>query len=1211
MANVVEILIKARDGASKPLGEAAAAVKFVGSEARAGVKPLREYREELKQHARQLEEVVRSSGKTTSEYKVAVEELANVKRELKGVNDELKNQTTGWDKFGGTLQSIGTGLTVGITAPLTILGTTGVRSAQQLEVFQGTLVTLIGDADRAHKVFEDLYEFDTSTTFSWPSLSKATTLLSAFNVEAEDLIPTLGRLGDISSAINMDIAELAEIYGKAKVQGRLFMEDINQLTGRGIPIIQELARQFGVTEDQVRGLVSEGKVGFANIEQAFVDMTSEGGRFFGMMAAQTETSAGGVMALRKEFEQVTDRIGQALLPMIDALVDRARQLIDWFVNLDDSTQNLIINIGLVAAALGPLLGLAGSLIIQIPKLVAGFKALRGVLTFFTGPVGILIGVATGIAAVVAALSGPKGSLEESVQKASDALASGDANSLASALDDVAAKLAPDDPLRTRLTELQAELRTTGETAEEAMKKANALLVAAQTNPLKLELQALQESVAKREQILAGVTSEGPARQARIAELETIGNRMLDAGEIVPQNLIDELFQLRAAADGLGMSSVEIARQTARVADDKRRIEELQARIAQLENPTPTTTTTNNGNKNTNGNGTPPPAKVSDVQQRVKALRAELEVLQREVELGLADTATLAERRFSAVDSAVRDLIRLGASGDLIDALLGERSEFEEQVRERAKRIAPIIRAELLDAQLHSEQETTEQLARDARVSATVAQQQLESEHLAAAARAPLIRAEAWDNAWFNERQELEDLAIRAHNEARVAQQEQESEALAAAARAPLIRAEDWDTAWFAEMEETERLQAELAAQRVVRENQRQAAIRAIMANYNGPLDGSVYSQNRNYLNAELDRELNRFRSADLTTTNEDRRVRDERRAAIQSELDEAARQAAATLATQLLLSFGQSERWSAPGALTAYTRQARLQSGLPIKADLGGDDKLSDPLRGYKTELRRRGAGTREDATGAKRVVDERTQEQILAAEISARQAVIDQLTTMASDKSPLANFGAQLLNAATQKVPAFGAALDGFVQAGPIGAIVGALSELLFTSKPMVEAFELINEALAPLGDLLGHIIAPAVKLFGFLIRAVVDALVGVYNMLLGWLFGYVIREDPDKDDEKPSPIHSNRPPSAASESFSGTGPGVQYAVATPLLEAAQINLTASTTSLTAAATFASASKAFGDWVTRLAEDGVRVVLEQRSSSPATTATTSAAYLR
>jgi len=46
------------------------------------------------------------------------------------------------------------------------------------------------------------------------------------------------------------------------VQGRLFGEDINQLTGRGIPVIQELAKQFGVSESEVKKLVEQGKVGF-------------------------------------------------------------------------------------------------------------------------------------------------------------------------------------------------------------------------------------------------------------------------------------------------------------------------------------------------------------------------------------------------------------------------------------------------------------------------------------------------------------------------------------------------------------------------------------------------------------------------------------------------------------------------------------------------------------------------------------------------------------------------------------------------------------------------------------------------------------------------------------------------------------------------------------------------------------------------------------
>lgn len=236
-------------------------------------------------------------------------------------------------------------------------------------------------------------------------------------------------------------------------------------------------------------------------------------------------------------------------------------------------------------------------------------------------------------------------------------------------------------------------------------------------------------------------------------------------------------------------------------------EAINARVNAVRNP----------NKN-DGDGDGQPGKVSDVQKRVKSLREELAALQREVDLGLADAETLAERQFDAVDSAVRDLIRLGASGDVLDALLGDRAGFDRQVRERAARIAPLIRAELFDAQLRAEQEANEQLARSAHASAIVAQQKAESDRLAAVARAPLIRADQWDNAWFAEREEIENLAVRAHNDARVAQTKKESEDLAARARAPLIRAEQWDLAWFAEMDELDQLQTDIAAARVMREN---------------------------------------------------------------------------------------------------------------------------------------------------------------------------------------------------------------------------------------------------------------------------------------------------------------------------------------------------------------------------------------------------------
>lgn len=190
-----------------------------------------------------------------------------------------------------------TGL-VGKIAPLAagIAGTAaafkGLSDAADFEQTEIAFTTLLGSADAAKKVIGDVAQFAAETPFEMPQLAGAARSLAAFGTSADDIVPTLRRIGDISSGIGAPIDEIAELYGKAQVQGRLFGEDINQLTGRGIPIIGELAKQFDVSEAKVKGLVSAGKVGFPELQKAFENMTNEGGKFAGLMAAQSQSLSG-------------------------------------------------------------------------------------------------------------------------------------------------------------------------------------------------------------------------------------------------------------------------------------------------------------------------------------------------------------------------------------------------------------------------------------------------------------------------------------------------------------------------------------------------------------------------------------------------------------------------------------------------------------------------------------------------------------------------------------------------------------------------------------------------------------------------------------------------------------------------------------------------------------------------------------------------------
>ena len=213
----------------------------------------------------------------------------------------------------------------------------GIVLAAGLEQAEVAFTTLLGSGEAASKMMQDLQTFAASTPFQFTELADGAKMLAAFNVETEDIIPTMQRLGDVSAGIGAPIGEIAEIYGKAKVQGRLFMEDINQLTGRGIPVIQELAKQFGVTDDAVRELVSSGQVNFSHLEEAFISLTSEGGKFEGMMEAQSQTLDGLWSTAKDNVLMSLAAVGDALIEAFD-LKDK---LADFIAGLEPLKNSII------------------------------------------------------------------------------------------------------------------------------------------------------------------------------------------------------------------------------------------------------------------------------------------------------------------------------------------------------------------------------------------------------------------------------------------------------------------------------------------------------------------------------------------------------------------------------------------------------------------------------------------------------------------------------------------------------------------------------------------------------------------------------------------------------------------------------------------------------------------------------------------------------
>lgn len=193
----------------------------------------------------------------------------------------------------------------------------GIKLAADAEQAEIAFTTMLGSADLAKKTLAGLVKFAAETPFELPEIRSAGRSLLAFGVEAKDLIPTLTAIGDVSAGISAPINEIAEVYGKARVQGRLFAEDINQLTGRGIPVIGQLAKQFGVAEEGVRKLVETGQVRFKHLEKAFIALTTGGGKFAGLMAAQSQSLTGLWSTFKDDFKAVLTEVGDSFIQAFD------------------------------------------------------------------------------------------------------------------------------------------------------------------------------------------------------------------------------------------------------------------------------------------------------------------------------------------------------------------------------------------------------------------------------------------------------------------------------------------------------------------------------------------------------------------------------------------------------------------------------------------------------------------------------------------------------------------------------------------------------------------------------------------------------------------------------------------------------------------------------------------------------------------------------
>ena len=232
----------------------------------------------------------------------------------------LKNAESGFSKFANASKIAFAAVAVGISA----VGFSAIKLAGDFEQTTVAFTTMLGSAEEAKKFLEELADFAKKTPFTLQGVEKSARQLLAVGFEAADVLPVLRDVGNVAAGLGLGEPGLERLIlnlGQVQSQGKLTGRELRDFAVAGIPLLDELSKELGITTAAVSDLVSKGEIDTATVLKSFKNMASEGGRFANLMEEQAKTVQGRFSNLKDTLTLVGREIGMGLLPIVGELAN--------------------------------------------------------------------------------------------------------------------------------------------------------------------------------------------------------------------------------------------------------------------------------------------------------------------------------------------------------------------------------------------------------------------------------------------------------------------------------------------------------------------------------------------------------------------------------------------------------------------------------------------------------------------------------------------------------------------------------------------------------------------------------------------------------------------------------------------------------------------------------------------------------------------------
>lgn len=314
-----------------------------------------------------------------------------------------------------------------------------VFGAQTLAQFTRQIVNVRGEMQMLESSFEvllrgkgvkpfldDIKAFAVESPLSLTGVSQAAQTLLGFNVAAEETIPIIKQIGDISMGNEERFKSLTLAFAQMSSTGKLMGQDLNQMINAGFNPLQEISAKTGKSISDLKKDMEKGAVSSDMVAQAFKSATAEGGKFYGMTQKQAEGIKGLQAQIEGAAQEMFNDLGKMSEGFITGTYKATKSLIENYDKIGRALGTIITTYGAYRAAIIAITiaenGWTIAQIAQYKWLVLVEKAQKLLnATMLKNPYVALTVAAVGLASILVALKDRTTDAEKAQKKINEAL----------------------------------------------------------------------------------------------------------------------------------------------------------------------------------------------------------------------------------------------------------------------------------------------------------------------------------------------------------------------------------------------------------------------------------------------------------------------------------------------------------------------------------------------------------------------------------------------------------------------------------------------------------------------------------------------------------------------------------------------------------------------------------------------------------------------